>query len=70
MKKEKKSAIRYFSQTAKDLYTIMPMEVSAIILLKLLKASAAFLQITVTAHFFDTAGSWLEGIAKKEELLG
>lgn len=69
MKKEKKSAIRYLGRVTKDLYTIMPAELSVVILMKLLKAAGAFLQVSVTAMFFDTAGRWLEGAAGREELL-
>lgn len=70
MKEGRKSAVRYFGRVTKDLYTIMPWEVSIVILMELLKAGAAFVQIAVTAMFFDTAGRWLEGAAGREELLG
>ena len=69
MKKEGKSVIRYFGRVTKDLYTIMPAEVSGIILLELLEAAAALGQVAAAARFFDTAGSWLEGKAGREELL-
>lgn len=69
MKKEGKSVIRYFGRVTKDLYTIMPAEVTGIILLELLEAAAALWQVAAAARFFDTAGSWLEGKAGREELL-
>lgn len=69
MKKEGKSAIRYFGRVTRDLYTIMPAEVSGIIVLELLEALAAFWQVAAAARFFDAAGSWLEGSAGREELL-
>lgn len=69
MKNESKSVIRYFGQVSKDLYTIMPMEVTAVIIIKFLRAAAAFLQVSVTATFFDTAGRWLEGSAGREDML-
>lgn len=69
MKEKKRSVFRYFGRVTKDLYTIMPWEVSAIILLEVLEAVAAFLQVSAAARFFDTAGRWLEGSAGREELL-
>lgn len=69
MKKGNKSSIRYFGRVSRDLFQIMPMEVSCVILLEFLRAAGAFLQVSVTAVFFDTAGRWLEGTAGREELL-
>lgn len=69
MKKERKSVFRYFGRVTKDLYTIMPAEVSGIIFLEILEAAAAFLQVAAAARFFDTAGRWLEGNTGREELL-
>lgn len=68
MKKEKKSNIRYFVRVTKDLYTIMPAEVSAVILLEILAAAAAFLQVSAAAGFFDACGRYLEGGAERAEL--
>lgn len=68
MKKERKSNIRYFGRVTKDLYTIMPAEVSAVILLKILEAAAAFLQVSAAAGFFDACGRYLEGGAERAEL--
>lgn len=69
MKEERKPVTRYFGRITKDLYTIMPIEVSAVIIIKLVRAAAAFLQVSVTAMFFDTAGRWLEGGAGRAEML-
>lgn len=69
MKTEKKSAVRYLGLVTKDLYRIMPWEITALIAIGLMKSAAAFLQVSVTAAFFDTAGKWLQGAAGREEVL-
>ncbi len=65
MRKERKSVLRYFGRVTRDLYAIMPWEVSGIILLELLEAAAGFLQVSAAAGFFDAAGRWLEGGADR-----
>lgn len=70
MKAKKKSAVRYLGRVTKDLYRIMPFEISMVIFMKLLRSIVSFLQISVTALFFDAAGRWLEGSADSRELAG
>ena len=65
MKKRKKSVLQHFGRATKDLYTIMPWEVTGVILLEILEAVTAFLQVLAAARFFDTAGRWMEGGAGK-----
>ena len=69
MRKERKSVLRYFGRVTRDLYAIMPWEVSGIILLELLEAAAGFLQVSAAAGFFDAAGRWLEGGDRKSTRL-
>lgn len=69
MRKERKSVLRYFGRVTRDLYAIMPWEVSGIILLELLEAAAGFLQVSAAAGFFDAAGRWLEGGADRNLVL-
>lgn len=70
MKKENhKSNLRYFGRVTKDLYTIMPVEITAALLIKVLYAVIAFVQVYVTADLFDAAGKYLNGTADKTELL-
>ncbi len=66
---KKKSNLRYFMRVTKDLYTIMPMEVTMVLLFKVLYAVIAFVQVNVTAVLFDTAGNYLNKTATKTELL-
>lgn len=70
MKKEtQKSNLRYFGRVTKDLYSIMPAEITAVLLFKILYAVIAFLQVRVTADLFDTAGNYLSGTAAETETL-
>lgn len=69
MKKREKTVLQHFGRATKDLYTIMPWEVTGVILLEILEAVTAFLQVLAAARFFDTAGRWMEGGAGREELL-
>lgn len=70
MKKENhKSSLRYFGRVTKDLYTIMPAEITAVLLIKVIYAVIAFVQVYVTADLFDAAGNYLNGTVDKTELL-
>ena len=67
--KTKKSSLRYFGRVTKDLYTIMPVEITIVLLFKVLYAVIAFVQVYVTAAVFDTAGNYLNKTATGTELL-
>lgn len=67
--KTKKSNLRYFGRVTKDLYTIMPAEITIVLLFKVLYAAISFIQVYVTAAVFDTAGNYLNGTATRTELL-
>ena len=55
------SNFRYLGRITKDLFTIMPFEVSGILLIKILSAAAAFVQVYISAAFFDIACRFFEG---------
>ena len=42
------SNFRYLGRITKDLFTIMPFEVSGILLIKILSAAAAFVQVYIS----------------------
>ena len=67
--KKEKSNLRYFARVTKDLYTIMPVEITIVLIFKVLYAAIAFVQVYVTAALFDTAGDYLNGTATRTELL-
>lgn len=67
-KKAKKSNFRYLGRVTKDLYTIMPMEITAVLILDLLNSVISFVQVYVTADVFDAAGNYLSGTGTAEEL--
>lgn len=67
-KKTKKSNFRYLGRVTKDLYTIMPMEITAVLILDLLNSVISFVQVYVTADVFDAAGNYLSGTGTAEEL--
>ncbi len=67
--KTKKSNLRYFARITKDLYTIMPVEITIVLLFKILHAAIAFVQVYVTAALFDTAGDYLTGTATRTQLM-
>lgn len=67
--KKEKSNLRYFARVTKDLYTIMPVEITIVLIFKVLYAAIAFVQVYVTASLFDTAGDYLNGTATRTELL-
>lgn len=70
MKKENhKSSLRYFGRVTKDLYTIMPTEITAVLLIKVMYSVIAFVQVYVTAGLFDAAGNYLNGTADETDLL-
>jgi len=64
------SNFRYLRRITKDLFTIMPFEISGILLIKILSAVAAFVQVYISAAFFDIACRFFEGTAAASELLG
>ncbi len=64
------SNFRYLRHITKDLFTIMPLEVSGILSIRILSAVAAFIQVYVTAAFFDVACRFYEGTAAVAELHG
>lgn len=66
---QKISTFRYFGRVTKDLFKIMPAEITIILTLKLVNAFVSMAQVYITACFFDTAGKFLEGAADKNELL-
>ncbi len=68
-KKEKKSNFRYMGRVTKDLYTIMPIEITADLILNLFNSVISFAQVYVTAKVFDAAGNYLSKTGTKEELL-
>lgn len=68
-KKTKKSNFRYLGRVTKDLYTIMPMEITAVLILDLLNSVISFVQVYVTADVFDAAGNYLSGTGTAEELI-
>ena len=68
-KKAKKSNFRYMGRVTKDLYTIMPIEITAVLILNLLNSVISFAQVYVTADVFDAAGNYLSGIGTKDELI-
>ena len=65
----KKSDMRYFGRAVKDLFNIMPVEISLLVLFKLLNALTAAAQVYVTAALFDAAGKFFEGSLGKNALL-
>lgn len=65
----KKSNFRYIGRVTKDLYTIMPMEITALLIIELLNSVISFVQVYVTADVFDAAGNYLSGTGSSEELL-
>lgn len=67
--KKGKSNLRYFARVTKDLYAIMPVEITIVLLFKVLYAAIAFVQVYVTAALFDTAGDYLNGTATRIELM-
>ena len=64
------SNFRYLRRITKDLFTIMPFEISGILFIKILSAVAAFIQVYISAAFFDVACRFFEGTATASELLG
>ena len=68
-RKKEKSNLRYFARVTKDLYTIMPVEITLVLLFKVLYAAIAFVQVYATAALFDTAGNYLNQTATRAELL-
>ena len=67
-KKMKKSNFRYLGRVTKDLYKIMPIEITAVLILDLLYSAISFVQVYVTAYVFDAAGNYLSGTGTAEEL--
>ena len=67
-KKTKKSNFRYLGRVTKDLYKIMPIEITAVLILDLLYSAILFVQVYVTADVFDAAGNYLGGTGTAEEL--
>ena len=67
--KAKKSNFRYLGRVTKDLYTIMPVEITAILILGLINSVISFVQVYVTADVFDAAGNYLSGTGTSEELI-
>lgn len=67
--KTKKSNLRYLGRVTKDLYTIMPVEITIVLLITLLQSVFAFVQVYVTADLFDAAGNYFSGTGTKDELL-
>lgn len=65
---QKKSNARYLRRVTKDLFSIMPFEISAILFIKVVSAVIAFVQVYITAAFFDVAGRFYEGTANAAEL--
>ena len=65
----KKSNMRCFGRAVKDLYSIMPVEISVLLLFKILHAITAAAQVYITAALFDTAGKFFEGKADENTLL-
>lgn len=63
------SNFRYLGRITKDLFTIMPFEVSGMLLIKALSAVAAFVQVYISAAFFDVACRFYEGTAAASEML-
>ena len=68
-KKTRKSNFRYLGRVTKDLYTIMPLEITVVLILNLLNSMISFVQVYVTADVFDAAGNYLSGTGTAEELL-
>lgn len=62
------SNFRYIKRTTKDLFSIMPLEISIILFVKILSGVVAFIQVYISAAFFDTAGRLCEGSATAFEL--
>nr|WP_300860192.1 ABC transporter ATP-binding protein [uncultured Acetatifactor sp.] len=62
------SNFRYLRRITKDLFTIMPFEISGILFIKILSAVAAFIQVYISAAFFDVACRFFEGTATASEL--
>lgn len=67
--KAKKSNLRYLGRVTKDLYTIMPVEVTIVLLITLFQSVIAFVQVYVAADLFDAAGNYFSGTGTKDELL-
>lgn len=67
--KTKKSNLRYLGRVTKDLYAIMPVEVTIVLLITLFQSVIAFVQVYVTADLFDAAGAYFSGTGTKDELL-
>ena len=67
--KNKKSNLRYLGRVTKDLYAIMPVEVTIVLLITLFQSVIAFVQVYVTADLFDAAGAYFSGTGTKDELL-
>jgi len=65
----KKSGMRYFGRTVKDLFKIMPVEISVLLLFKIFNALLAAAQVYITAALFDTAGKFFEGKTDEKTLL-
>lgn len=67
--KTKKSDFRYIGRVTKDLYTIMPVEITALLIIEFLNSVISFVQVYVTADVFDAAGNYLSKTGTSEELL-
>ena len=67
--RSRKSNLRYFTRVTKDLFTIMPISISIILLITLLNSVISFIQIYIMADVFDTAGKYLTEEATKTDLL-
>ena len=65
----KKTNLRYFGRVIKDLFKIMPVEITVLLFFKILNAVAAAAQVYITAALFDTAGKFFEGKAEGNTLL-
>jgi ABC-type multidrug transport system fused ATPase/permease subunit len=65
----KKTNLRYLGRVIKDLYKIMPVEITVLLLFKIINAVAAAAQVYITAALFDTAGKFFEGKADGNTLL-
>lgn len=62
------SSFRYLKRISKDLFSIMPFEISCILFIKVLSSVLAFIQVYISAAFFDVAGRFFEGTATMSEL--
>ena len=65
----KKTNMRYFGRVVKDLFKIMPVEITILLFFKILNALMAAAQVYITAALFDMAGKFLEGETDSNTLL-